>query len=104
MVLARLTAGGSNGLTLMTPLFDMANQTEGCHLLFKDSAGVEHVYRYTYVRFKRHKKRRSRIAPNNSPCTAAFAGLLAAVPRQARQSGHFRWRLNAFEPAVRAAV
>jgi len=26
---------GANGLTLMAPLYDMANQTEGCNLLYK---------------------------------------------------------------------
>ena len=42
-----LPAGGSNGLTLMVPLYDMANATEGCNLLYKDEALKEHVYKYT---------------------------------------------------------
>ena len=36
-------SAGSNGLTLMAPLFDMS-EVDGCHLLWKDEAGVEHVY------------------------------------------------------------
>jgi hypothetical protein len=42
-----LPAGGANGLTLMVPLYDMANATEGCNLLYKDAALKEHVYKYT---------------------------------------------------------
>jgi hypothetical protein len=40
-------AGGANGLTMMVPLYDMANATEGCNLLYKDAALKEHVYKYT---------------------------------------------------------
>ena len=39
--------GGANGLTLMTPLYDMASATEGCNLLYKDADLKEHVYKYT---------------------------------------------------------
>lgn len=37
---------GSNGLTLMTPLYDMSDQTEGCNLLYKDARDREQVYQY----------------------------------------------------------
>ena len=40
--------GGSNGLTFMSPLYDMSNQTEGCNLLYKGGDGSERVYKYTY--------------------------------------------------------
>jgi len=38
--------GGSNGLTLMLPLYDMEDQENGCHLLYKDLEGNERVYKY----------------------------------------------------------
>lgn len=40
--------GGSNGLTFMTPLYNMSNQTEGCNLMYKDDEGNERMYKYTF--------------------------------------------------------
>ena len=39
--------GGSNGLTMMTPLYDMSNVTEGCNLMYKGAEQKEHMYKYT---------------------------------------------------------
>ena len=38
--------GGSNGLTMMMPLYDMAEQTEGCHLLYQGFEKDSRVYKY----------------------------------------------------------
>ena len=32
----------------MMPLYDMSNQTEGCHLLYRDNNNKERIYQYKY--------------------------------------------------------
>eukprot|EP00927_Polykrikos_kofoidii_P039231 TRINITY_DN33661_c0_g1_i1.p1 TRINITY_DN33661_c0_g1~~TRINITY_DN33661_c0_g1_i1.p1 ORF type:complete len:484 (-),score=62.68 TRINITY_DN33661_c0_g1_i1:31-1482(-) len=40
--------GGSNGLTFMTPLFDMSNVTSECNLMYRGEQDDEHVYKYNH--------------------------------------------------------